>query len=80
VVDAAVINVDWSVDGMVKAANGGTTLNVAGLGLSSGSHTVQAKAYDNASKDLVLQVPGTKYGRMNWTRSVQTVSWTVAVP
>ena len=80
VIDPAVINVDWSVDGAVKLANGGTTFNVASQGLASGSHTIAARAYDNATKDLVLQVPGTVYGRMNWTRSVQTVTWTVTIP
>jgi hypothetical protein len=80
VVDPAVINVDWSVDGAVKVTNGGTTFNLAAQGLSSGSHTIAAKAYDNATKDLVLQVPGTAYGRMNWARSVQTVTWTVTIP
>ncbi len=58
----------------------GSTLNLANQGLSSGSHTISAKAYDNATKDLVLQVPGTTWGRANWTRSVQTVTWTVTMP
>jgi hypothetical protein len=80
VIDPVVINVDWSVDGAVVAANGGRTFNVKSHNLSSGSHTVAAKAYDNATKDLVLQVPGTKWGRMNWSRSVQTVTWTVTIP
>src|SRR5262249_49909513 len=53
VIDPAVINVDWSVDGSVVAANGGITFNVAGRGLSAGTHTVSAKAYDNAGMDLV---------------------------
>jgi hypothetical protein len=80
VIDPAVINVDWSVDGTVVAANGGTTFNVASRNLPSGSHTIAAKAYDNAGTDLVRQVPGTTWGRMNWTRSVQTVTWTVTIP
>jgi hypothetical protein len=80
VIDPAVINVDWSVDGTVVAANGGTTFDVAGHALPSGSHTVSAKAYDNATTDLVLQVPGSTWGRMNWDRSVQTVTWTVTIP
>jgi len=80
VIDPAVINVDWSVDGTVVAANGGTTFNVAGRGLSAGSHTIAAKAYDNATTDLVLQRTGANWGRMNWARSQQTVTWTVTVP
>jgi hypothetical protein len=80
VIDPAVINVDWSVDGTVVAANGGINFNVAARGLSSGTHTIAAKAYDNATTDLVRQVPGTTWGRMNWARSVQTVTWTVTIP
>jgi hypothetical protein len=80
VIDPAVIDVDWSVDGAVVAAHGGATFDVSTKGLASGSHVVAAKAYDNATTDLVRQVPGTTWGRMNWTRSVQTVTWTVTVP
>jgi hypothetical protein len=80
VIDPAVIAVDWSIDGAVQVTNGGTTLDLASRPLVSGSHTIEAKAYDNATKDLVLQVPGNAWGRMNWTRSVETVTWTVAVP
>ena len=77
VIDPVVINVDWTVDGVTKT-NGGTHLDLAGL--ASGSHTISAKAYDNAGEDLVRHVPGTTWGRQNWTRSVQTVTWTVTVP
>ena len=80
VIDPAVIAVDWSVDGDVRLTNGGTTFDVASQALPAGSHTIVAKAYDNASRDLVLQVPGSTWGRMNWARSVQTVTWTVTVP
>jgi hypothetical protein len=80
VVDPAVINVDWSVDGAVVAANGGITLDVAARKLASGSHTVTAKAFDNATQNLVRQTTGTTFGRMNWARSQQTVTWTVTVP
>lgn len=80
VIDPAVINVDWSVDGAVVAANGGISLDVAARKLASGSHTIAAKAYDNATQDLVRQTTGTQFGRMNWARSQQTVTWTVTVP
>jgi hypothetical protein len=80
VIDPAVISVDWSVDGTVVAPNGGTTFTVAGRGLTSGSHMISARAYDNASMDLVKYRTGTTFGRMNWARSVQTVTWTVTVP
>jgi len=80
VIDPAVISVDWSVDGTVVAANGGPTLTVAGK-VPSGSHMVSAKAYDNAGMDLVrYRSGGTNWGRMNWARSQQTVTWTVTVP
>jgi hypothetical protein len=79
VIDPAVISVDWSIDGVVKATNGGTSLDVAGQRLPVGTHTITARAYDNASQDLVLQVPGNVFGRMNWTRSVENVTWAVTV-
>jgi hypothetical protein len=80
VIDPEVISVDWSVDGTVVAANGGPTFTLAGRGIASGSHMISARAYDNASMDLVRYRTGTTFGRMNWARSVQTVNWTVTVP
>jgi hypothetical protein len=80
VVDPAVLNVDWSVDGMVVLPNGGTTFDVAAAGLMPGSHTIEARAYDNAGEDLVRYRSGGDYGRMNWARSEQTATWTVTVP
>ncbi|HKU41257.1 MAG TPA: M64 family metallopeptidase [Polyangiales bacterium] len=80
VIDPAVIDVDWSIDGEVVAAKGGPTLDLATRNLSSGKHTITAKAYDNAGMDLVRYRSGTQYGRMNWARSQQTVSWTLDVP
>jgi hypothetical protein len=80
VVDPAVINVDWSIDGTVVAANGGISLDLATRSLPSGMHTVTAKAYDNATQDLVRQTTGTTFSRMNWVRSQQTVTWNVTIP
>jgi hypothetical protein len=81
VIDPTVIDVDWSVDGNVVAAKGGTQFNVAAAGLASGSHEITARAYDNADETLVrYRDGGNSYGRMNWSRSQQTVSWTVTVP
>ena len=77
VIDPAVINVDWTVDGTTQT-NAGTSLSLAGL--APGTHSISAKAYDNAGQDLVRHVPGSTWGRQNWTRSVQTVSWTVTLP
>ena len=82
VVDAAVINVDWDVDGTVMK-NGGTTFNTSTL--AAGSHTIKATAYDNAGDDLVrykdstcqLNAPSGWYCHRNaWKNSIQTVMWT----
>ena len=80
VIDPEVVSVDWSVDGQVVAAKGGTRFDLAAQKLASGSHTVSAKAYDNAGMELVRYTTGTKYGRMNWARSQQTVEWKVTTP
>jgi hypothetical protein len=45
VIGPAVIQVDWSVDGTVVAANGGSNFDVASRGLAAGSHAISAKAY-----------------------------------
>jgi hypothetical protein len=85
VIDPTVISVDWTVDGTTRT-NAGTTFDTSTLG--AGSHTVSAKAYDNAGMDLVRYTEGTctyqgattQNGyychRTGWTRSVQTVMWT----
>jgi hypothetical protein len=80
VIDPEVVSVDWSVDGQMVAAKGGTRFDIAAQKLASGSHTITAKAYDNAGPELVRYTTGTKYGRMNWARSQQTVEWKVTVP
>ena len=85
VIDPEVINVDWSVDGSVVAMDGGPTYNIGAAGLASGTHTVTARAYDNAGDDLVRQVPGTTFNRQYWGsgsmgHSDKTVTWTVTVP
>jgi len=85
VIDPAVINVDWTVDG-VTTTNGGTTFSLAQL--ASGTHTISAKAYDNASTDLVknrtstcpASVSGGYCHGTSWKRSEQTVTWTVTKP
>jgi hypothetical protein len=82
VVDPAVINVDWTVDG-TTTVNAGTTFNASTL--APGMHTITAKAYDNATMDLVKNrtgmCPSSVTGRYchatGWSRSTQTVSWTV---
>jgi hypothetical protein len=82
VIDPAVINVDWSVDGTMVAMNGGPTYNIGAANLAPGMHTVTARAYDNAGMDLVRQVPGTTFNRQYWGsgamgHSDKTVTWTV---
>jgi hypothetical protein len=85
VVDPAVINVDWTIDGMTTV-NGGTSFSTAGL--ASGTHMISAKAYDNASMDLVklrtstcpTAVKGNYCHATAWKNSVQTVTWTVTKP
>lgn len=86
VIDPEVIDVDWSVDGNVVAAKGGTSLDLSTL--ASGTHTVSAKAYDNASEDLVKyrdakcpsSVTGNYCHSTGWANSTQTVEWTVTIP
>jgi hypothetical protein len=84
VIDPEVISVDWTVDGNVVAMNGGPTYNIGAANLAPGTHTVTARAYDNAGPDLVKQVPGNTFNRQYWGsgamgHSDKTVSWTVAI-
>ena len=88
VIDPAVIDIDWEIDGELVAEKGGGTLNLAAAGLGSGSHTVTARAYDNASEDLVRyrsgQCPDSVTGQYchasAWLNSTQTLEWTVIIP
>nr|PZN24687.1 MAG: hypothetical protein DIU78_11675 [Pseudomonadota bacterium] len=85
VIDPAVIDVDWTVNGETMT-NAGTTFSTASL--PSGTHTITAKAYDNATEDLVRNRSGTcppsvtgRYCHATaWSRSTQTVTWTVTKP
>jgi hypothetical protein len=82
VVDPAVINVDWTIDG-VTTANAGVAFSTAAL--APGTHMISAKAYDNASTDLVKlrtgkcpdSVKNNYCHATSWPRSTQTVTWTV---
>ncbi|WP_437593564.1 M64 family metallopeptidase [Sorangium sp. So ce1000] len=95
VIDSDVVSVDWTLDGKVIATDGGPVYNVAAAGLASGTHTIVAKAYDNAGEEWVryrsgecLDPPPSTdpryydpcWGRDNWPRSQQTVTWTVTIP
>ncbi len=82
VIDPAVINVNWTVDGSTTT-NGGTTYDTSSL--AAGTHTIIATAYDNATTDLVRYrtstcpstVTGTYCSRTAWKNATQTVTWTV---
>jgi hypothetical protein len=82
VVDPAVINVDWTIDG-VTTVNAGVSFSTAAL--APGSHMISAKAYDNATTDLVKlrtgkcpdSVKNNYCHATSWPRSTQTVTWTV---
>jgi hypothetical protein len=80
VIDPAVVHVDWSVDGKLVRENGGETFDLKAQNLPAGKHTITARAYDTAGDDLVRYTTGTQYGRMNWARSQQTVTWTLEQP
>jgi hypothetical protein len=85
VVDPKVISVDWTIDGNTTP-NGGTSFSTAAL--SSGTHMITAKAYDNASMDLVRRRSGVCPTSVKnnychetaWKNSTQTVTWTVTKP
>ncbi len=85
VIDPAVINVDWDIDGKVSV-NAGTTFSTASL--ASGAHTITATAYDNATTDLVKlrtsvcppSVTGNYCHGTAWKRSTQKVTWTFTKP
>ena len=88
VIDPAVIDVDWSVDNAVVAPKGGPKFDVAAAKLTSGMHTVSAKAYDNATDDLVryrdgvcqASVKGNYCHATGWKNSTQTITWAVTIP
>ncbi|HYQ16462.1 MAG TPA: M64 family metallopeptidase [Polyangiaceae bacterium] len=88
VIDPAVIDVDWSIDGAVVAAKAGGTFDVTAQSLSAGVHEISATAYDNASEDLVryrkgecqASVQGDYCHATGWKNSTQTVKWSVTVP
>ena len=88
VIDPAVIDVDWSVDGILVAAKGGTAFDLASAELASGMHTISATAYDNATEDLVKyrdaecpeSVESWYCHSPGWANATQTVEWSVSIP
>jgi hypothetical protein len=88
VIDPTVIDIDWEIDGALVAEHAGGTLNIPAAGLAPGSHTIKARAYDNASEDLVRHrtgecpesVTGNYCHATAWLNSTQTVEWTVNIP
>lgn len=69
VVDPAVIQVEWFVDGAQMAAAKGPRFDVAALKLSAGTHKVRARAFDN-----------TDWVRGDRTALEQTLTWNIQVP
>lgn len=67
VVDPDVIQVDWAVDGEIVAENAGECFELGSL--SSGTHTVTARAYDD-----------TPWVRSNRELLEQSVTWEVVIP
>ncbi|WP_437693799.1 M64 family metallopeptidase [Sorangium sp. So ce176] len=95
VIDPEVISVDWTLDGDVIATDGGPVYDIAAARLPSGTHTIVARAYDNAGEEWVryrsgecLDPPPSRnpgyfdpcWGRDSWRRSQETVTWTVTIP
>ncbi len=66
VVDPAVIDVDWSVNGTPVSLNSGATFDLRSLGYQAGTFTVTARAYDP-----------TDWVRMDRSLLEQSVNWTV---
>ncbi|HEY7374207.1 MAG TPA: M64 family metallopeptidase, partial [Polyangia bacterium] len=81
VIDPVVISVDWTIDGTTMT-NAGVMFDTSTL--AAGSHTISAKAYDNAGDDLVRvktsmcpsSVTGNYCHYNAWKNSIQTVTWT----
>lgn len=88
VIDPVVISVDWSLDGVVIAENGGPIYDIGKASLAPGTYTVTARAYDNAGTDLVRYREHTNFNRQYWGppsedrptgHSEGTVTWTVTI-
>ncbi|MFZ5896534.1 MAG: M64 family metallopeptidase [Myxococcota bacterium] len=84
-VDENVISVDWSVDGILLAKDGGPSYDLSASRLPPGTHTIAARVYDNADETWVRARNGCGNRRLCWNRdawknSEQVVTWTVTVP
>jgi hypothetical protein len=87
-IDPMVISVDWTVDGQPVMETHGPSLSTSGF--APGTHTVTAKAYDNAGMDLVrYRTGGNSFNRQYWgpptmangmRGSEKTATWTVTIP
>ena len=67
-VDPNVIRVEWQVDGVPVAGASGETFNPQAFGVSQGTHTITARAFDP-----------TDWVRINRGQLEQTISWTVEI-
>jgi hypothetical protein len=71
-VDTTVIGVDWFVNGNKVSTDAATTMTPAQLGLTNGTFTVRATAYDRA-------ITTVDWVRTQQNTLSQSVEWTVAV-
>jgi hypothetical protein len=79
VVDADVILVEWSVNGVLSMANTDETFDVALEGLGPGSHAITARAYDEVL-DYSFTGGTLDLVRSGYSAMEQFVSWTVLIP
>ena len=74
-VDNAVINTQWTIDGLLDvAATGSSSLDIAALALSTGHHAISLRAYDPTGFDAV-----NGWVRAQTNRLQQSVAWDVVV-
>ncbi len=90
VVDPAVIKVDWYVDDVLVAADGGEVFSPAEHGVTAGSHKIEARAFDEVFKHAYSDRGGAESGTpgsapshpLDWVRRdleilQQRISWNV---
>lgn len=74
-IDDAVINTQWFVDNALQTSfNGQSIISLAGIGLSTGQHSVKVRAYDPTAFD-----PINGWVRMNTNQLEEFITWDVLV-